>query len=186
MSVQYAAKCPCKGRIDLLNQSSTADGEVHFRFGIMTLTATVSRTATHVGLLRPSRVTFRSPAPFRSIRGPGAVRMAKNSTLTVALSQDELKKQAAHKAVEYAKSGMVLGLGTGSTTAFAIDRIGELMKKGELKDIVGVPTSIKSYEQASGASASTYVLQTPTAISITCFSFVTQACKVLLHDFLQQ
>ena len=47
---------------------------------------------------------------------------------------------------------MVLGLGTGSTTAFAIDRIGELMKKGELKDIVGVPTSVKSYEQASGES----------------------------------
>jgi len=74
--------------------------------------------------------------------------MAKSTT--VALSQDELKKQAAHKAVEYAKSGMVLGLGTGSTTAFAIDRIGELMKNGELKDIIGVPTSIKSYEQASG------------------------------------
>lgn len=69
---------------------------------------------------------------------------------TVALSQDELKKQAAHRAVEYAESGMVLGLGTGSTTAFAIDRIGELYKNGELKDIVGVPTSIKSYEQASG------------------------------------
>lgn len=80
--------------------------------------------------------------------------MAKSST--VALSQDELKKQAAHRAVEYAKSGMVLGLGTGSTTAFAIDRIGELMKKGELKDIVGVPTSIKSYEQASGNLAATY------------------------------
>ncbi|KAL0035025.1 hypothetical protein WJX79_007211 [Trebouxia sp. C0005] len=73
--------------------------------------------------------------------------MAKSTT--VALSQDELKKQAAHRAVEYAKSGMVLGLGTGSTTAFAIDRIGELMKNGELKDIIGVPTSIKSYEQAS-------------------------------------
>lgn len=116
----------------------------------MTLTATVSRTTAHAGLLRVSRVTLRSPAPFRSIRGPGAVRMAKNNTLTVALSQDELKKQAAHKAVEYAKSGMVLGLGTGSTTAFAIDRIGELMKKGDLKDIVGVPTSIKSFEQASG------------------------------------
>ena len=118
----------------------------------MTLTATVSRTTAHAGLLRASRVTLRSPAPFRPIRGPGAVRMAKNNTLTVALSQDELKKQAAHKAVEYAKSGMVLGLGTGSTTAFAIDRIGELMKSGELKDIVGVPTSIKSYEQASGAA----------------------------------
>ena len=112
------------------------------------MTATVTRSAAHAGLLRSTRVTLRSPAPFRPIRGPGAVRMAK--ALTVALSQDELKKQAAHKAVEYAESGMVLGLGTGSTTAFAIDRIGELMKKGELKDIVGVPTSIKSYEQASG------------------------------------
>lgn len=68
---------------------------------------------------------------------------------TVALSQDELKKQAAHRACEYVKSGMVLGLGTGSTTAFAVDRIGELLKSGELKDIIGVPTSIKTYEQAA-------------------------------------
>ncbi|DBB14212.1 TPA: hypothetical protein ACH3X3_001161 [Trebouxia sp. C0006] len=112
----------------------------------MTLTLT-ARTATHAALLQSSRVTLRLPAPFRPVRGPGPVRMAKSTT--VALSQDELKKQAAHRAVEYAKSGMVLGLGTGSTTAFAIDRIGELMKNGELKDIIGVPTSIKSYEQAS-------------------------------------
>ncbi|DBA67664.1 TPA: hypothetical protein ACH3X2_001257 [Trebouxia sp. C0005] len=112
----------------------------------MTLTLT-ARTATHAALLQSSRVTLRLPAPFRPVRGPGSVRMAKSTT--VALSQDELKKQAAHRAVEYAKSGMVLGLGTGSTTAFAIDRIGELMKNGELKDIIGVPTSIKSYEQAS-------------------------------------
>lgn len=113
--------------------------------------------------------------------------MAKNSTLTVALSQDELKKQAAHKAVEYARSGMVLGLGTGSTTAFAIDRIGELLKKGELKDIVGVPTSIKSYEQASGASAPTYVLQKPIPIRIARFPIrYTSLHAVLPHDFPQQ
>ena len=110
----------------------------------MTLTVT-ARSAAHAVLLHSSRVTLR-PAPFRPVRG--AVRTTKTSTM--ALSQDELKKQAAHRAVEYVKSGMVLGLGTGSTTAFAIDRIGELMEKGELKDIVGVPTSIKSYEQASG------------------------------------
>ena len=62
------------------------------------------------------------------------------------LSQDELKKSAAWKAVEYVKSGMVVGLGTGSTAAFAVDRIGELLKSGELKDIVGVPTSIRTFE----------------------------------------
>lgn len=76
--------------------------------------------------------------------------MAKVSTVALS-AQDELKKQAAHRACEYVKSGMVLGLGTGSTTAFAVDRIGELLKSGELKDIIGVPTSIKTYEQAAGA-----------------------------------
>jgi ribose 5-phosphate isomerase A len=63
-------------------------------------------------------------------------------------SQEELKKQAAWKAVEYVKSGMVVGLGTGSTAAFAVDRIGSLLKSGELTDIVAVPTSIRTFEQA--------------------------------------
>jgi ribose 5-phosphate isomerase A len=67
-----------------------------------------------------------------------------------AVSQDELKQQAAFKAVEYVKSGMKVGLGTGSTAAFAVDRIGALLKSGELKDLVCVPTSIRTYEQAKG------------------------------------
>jgi ribose 5-phosphate isomerase len=56
--------------------------------------------------------------------------------------------QAAHKAVEYIKSDMVVGLGTGSTAAFAVDRIGQLLKDGTLKNIIGVPTSIRTLEQA--------------------------------------
>ena len=43
---------------------------------------------------------------------------------------------------------MVVGLGTGSTAAFAVDRLGALLKSGELKDIVAVPTSVRTYEQA--------------------------------------
>ncbi|KDD74024.1 ribose 5-phosphate isomerase A [Helicosporidium sp. ATCC 50920] len=62
--------------------------------------------------------------------------------------QDELKKQAAHKAVSYVKSGDVIGLGTGSTAAFAVDRIGDLLAAGELSDIVGVPTSARTQQQA--------------------------------------
>lgn len=58
--------------------------------------------------------------------------------------------QAAYKAVEYVQSGHVVGLGTGSTAAFAVDRIGDLLASGELKDIVGVPTSVRTYEQAKG------------------------------------
>ena len=58
--------------------------------------------------------------------------------------QDELKQKAAHRAVEFVDSGMVVGLGTGSTTAFAVTRIGERLKTGDLKNIVGIPTSIRT------------------------------------------
>ena len=40
------------------------------------------------------------------------------------------------------------GLGTGSTAAFAVDRIGQLLKEGKLKDIVAVPTSVATKNQA--------------------------------------
>lgn len=52
-----------------------------------------------------------------------------------------LKQQAAHCALEYVQSGMVLGLGTGSTTAFFIDLLGEKLKAGEFTGIRAVPTS---------------------------------------------
>lgn len=81
----------------------------------------------------------------------GATRASRKSVSVramAALSQDELKKQAAWKAVDYVKSGMVVGLGTGSTAAFAVDRLGQLIKEGKLTNIIGVPTSIRTYEQA--------------------------------------
>jgi ribose 5-phosphate isomerase A len=52
-----------------------------------------------------------------------------------------LKQMAAARAVELVHSGMVLGLGTGSTTRYAIEIIGQRLRDGMLKDIVGVPTS---------------------------------------------
>ncbi|KAL8228966.1 hypothetical protein R6Q57_013866 [Mikania cordata] len=64
------------------------------------------------------------------------------------LTQDDLKKIAAYKAVEFVESGMVLGLGTGSTAKHAIDRIGELLRQGKLSNIIGIPTSTKTHEQA--------------------------------------
>lgn len=65
-----------------------------------------------------------------------------------ALTQDELKKIAAFKAVEFVKSGMIVGLGTGSTASHAVARIGELLKQGKLSNIVGIPTSKKTEDQA--------------------------------------
>jgi len=57
-----------------------------------------------------------------------------------------LKLQAARKAVEFVEDGMVLGLGTGSTTRLAVDEIGKLVKDGYR--LVGVPTSIETEKQA--------------------------------------
>mmetsp|Transcript_34219 Transcript_34219/g.107886 ORF Transcript_34219/g.107886 Transcript_34219/m.107886 type:complete len:274 (-) Transcript_34219:157-978(-) len=69
--------------------------------------------------------------------------------MSAAVSQDELKKQVGYKAVDdYVKSGMIVGLGTGSTAAFAVERVGQLMKEGKLTDIVGIPTSVRTKEQA--------------------------------------
>ncbi|PWZ14185.1 putative ribose-5-phosphate isomerase 3, chloroplastic [Zea mays] len=65
-----------------------------------------------------------------------------------ALTQDDLKRLAAVRAVEQVKSGMVLGLGTGSTAAFAVAEIGALLAAGKLEKIVGVPTSKRTFEQA--------------------------------------
>eukprot|EP00928_Gymnodinium_smaydae_P046785 TRINITY_DN31193_c0_g1_i1.p1 TRINITY_DN31193_c0_g1~~TRINITY_DN31193_c0_g1_i1.p1 ORF type:complete len:346 (-),score=90.52 TRINITY_DN31193_c0_g1_i1:213-1172(-) len=64
-------------------------------------------------------------------------------------TQDELKKQVGYKAVDdYVRSGMVVGLGTGSTAYFAVERLGQKLKSGELKDIVAIPTSKRTQEQA--------------------------------------
>lgn len=54
---------------------------------------------------------------------------------------EALKKQAALQAVEHVKSGMRIGLGTGSTAKYAIEVIGERFQKGELTDITAIATS---------------------------------------------
>jgi len=56
-------------------------------------------------------------------------------------SRDELKREAGEAAAEYVQSGMLIGLGTGSTARFATLRIGEFLRSGKLSDIVAVPTS---------------------------------------------
>lgn len=63
--------------------------------------------------------------------------------------QDDLKKQVGYKAVDdYVRSGMVIGLGTGSTAYFAVERVGQKLASGELQNITAVPTSKRTQEQA--------------------------------------
>ena len=58
--------------------------------------------------------------------------------------RDDLKQAAGERAVDFVESGMVIGLGTGSTAIFAIRRIGALVASGELQNVLGVPTSTVS------------------------------------------
>ena len=56
----------------------------------------------------------------------------------------DLKKAVGKAAAERIKSNTIVGLGTGSTTVFAIQHLGERLKSGNLKNIVGIPTSFQS------------------------------------------
>jgi ribose 5-phosphate isomerase A len=62
----------------------------------------------------------------------------------------ELKRHAALEAVSEVRDGMRLGLGTGSTSAFAVDAVGQRLRTGELSDIVAVSTSNETSERARG------------------------------------
>jgi ribose 5-phosphate isomerase A len=62
--------------------------------------------------------------------------------------QDELKREAAAAALTRVRSGMRLGLGTGSTMKHFVDLLGAELAAGRLRDIVGVPTSIRTERQA--------------------------------------
>ena len=79
-----------------------------------------------------------------------------------ALTQDELKKMVGYQAVDdYVRSGMVIGLGTGSTAAFAVERVGQLLKSGKLKDIIAIPTSVRTKEQCESLGIPLTTLGTP-------------------------
>lgn len=55
---------------------------------------------------------------------------------------EELKREAAREAVErYVEDGMLLGLGSGSTSLWMVRRVGERVAEGGLSGLRGVPTS---------------------------------------------
>ena len=56
------------------------------------------------------------------------------------------KQRAAEAAVEYVKDGMIVGLGTGSTTEYAVKKLGERVRDGLA--IRGIPTSDVTKVQA--------------------------------------
>ena len=103
--------------------------------------------------------------PTASFPTVSASRSAVN--MATALSQDELKKMVGYKAVDdYVTSGMVVGLGTGSTAYFAVERLGMLLKEGKLKDIVAIPTSVRTKEQAEELGIPLVTLDTHSKLDV--------------------
>ncbi len=62
--------------------------------------------------------------------------------MKVASSNQEGKRAAGESAACLIKDGMVVGLGTGSTVAWTIQKVGEMVEAG--LDILGVPTSYQA------------------------------------------
>jgi ribose 5-phosphate isomerase A len=69
----------------------------------------------------------------------------------------ESKKRAAVAAMAYIKSGIVVGLGTGSTSRHFHEALGAAIRDGRLRDIKGVPTSewAADFAQQQGVALTT-------------------------------
>lgn len=65
------------------------------------------------------------------------------------LDLEDLKRQAAARAVDLIADEMVVGLGTGSTAKHAVELLGERLRAGELRGVKGVPTSLATERQAT-------------------------------------
>lgn len=57
---------------------------------------------------------------------------------------EQAKKKAALEAVKHVKDGFVVGLGSGSTAAYAIEEIGNRIKREKIH-VLGVPTSYQAF-----------------------------------------
>lgn len=61
---------------------------------------------------------------------------------------DERRRRGGERAAEVVEDGMTVGLGTGSTTAWAVAEVGRRLDAGDLSDVRGVATSLQSHELA--------------------------------------
>lgn len=80
---------------------------------------------------------------------------------------EALKRRAAEAALALVDHGMVLGLGTGSTVAHFLELLGQKLAAGELRDVVGVPTSVRTGREARAAGIPLASLSEHAALDLT-------------------
>lgn len=131
-------------------------------------------TLASAGATAAASVTARASA-FRPVAAAAAAasagrraRVAAAPPATIAMaSVEELKKATGYKSVDdHVTSGMVVGLGTGSTAYYAVERLGQKLASGELTDIVAIPTSIRTKEQAESLSIPLVSLDTHPVLDV--------------------
>lgn len=88
-----------------------------------------------------------------------------------------MKRRVARWAVEQVDDGMVVGLGTGSTTAFAIDELGKRVDAGLA--IEGIPTSHASRDRAIDAGITMTSLDEVTTVDVA-IDGADQVCDTVL------
>ncbi|KAL3522937.1 hypothetical protein ACH5RR_015771 [Cinchona calisaya] len=77
-----------------------------------------------------------------------ALRFVPRSTLS---DNSGLLQAAKHTVDSYVRSGMVVGFGAGHASGLAIHYLGQQLKAGTLKDIIGIPTCVGSASEAATA-----------------------------------
>ena len=92
--------------------------------------------------------------------------MSTRETSSEQLSEtDRLKQAAAVESATRLENGMIVGLGSGTTAKLAVDAIGKRVKEG--LQIVGIPTSEKTAEQARGLGIPLSTLEEYSQIDVT-------------------
>jgi ribose 5-phosphate isomerase A len=77
------------------------------------------------------------------------------------------KRQAAEAGAALVESGMVVGLGFGSTAVFAVRRLAARLAAGELRDVLGVPTATSVEAEAAALGIPLTTLEAHPQIDLT-------------------
>lgn len=80
---------------------------------------------------------------------------------------EHYKQQAADRAAEFVESGMIVGLGTGSTAIFATRRLAQLLQEGRLKNISGFATSKAVWKEAQRLGIPMMSEEMPNSLDLT-------------------
>lgn len=83
------------------------------------------------------------------------------------MTSDALKQRAAETAVTAVRSGMIVGLGTGSTAMYMVRALGQMLADGRLQHIRGIPTSEATARVAEKAGIPLTTLNDQPEVDIT-------------------